>query len=64
MRGKNQVKSILDDISGIGEKRRKALLKYFKDIDKIRHANIEELRNVDGMNEAAAKAVRAYFAKA
>ena len=64
MRGKNQVKSILDDIPGIGEKRRKALLKHFKDIDKIRHANIEELRNVEGMNEAAAKAVREYFAKA
>ena len=64
MRGKNQVKSILDDIPGIGEKRRKALLKHFKDIDKIRHASIEELRNVDGMNEAAAKAVREYFAKA
>ena len=64
MRGKNQVKSILDDIPGIGEKRRKALLKHFKDIDKIRHAGIEELRNVDGMNEAAAKAVREYFAKA
>ena len=64
MRGKNQVKSILDDIPGIGEKRRKALLKHFKDIDKIRHANIEELRNVEGMNEAAAKAVRSYFAKA
>ena len=61
MRGKNQVKSILDDIPGIGEKRRKALLKHFKDIDKIRHAGIEELRNVEGMNEAAAKAVRAYF---
>ena len=64
MRGKNQVKSILDDIPGIGEKRRKALLKHFKDIDKIRHASIEELRNVEGMNEAAAKAVREYFAKA
>ena len=64
MRGKNQVKSILDDIPGIGEKRRKSLLKHFKDIDKIRHASIEELRNVEGMNEAAAKAVRSYFAKA
>ncbi len=63
MRSKNQVKSILDDIPGIGEKRRKALLKHFKDIDKIRHASLEELSSVSGMNVAAAKSVIAYFTK-
>ncbi len=63
MRSKNQVKSILDDIPGIGEKRRKALLKHFKDIDKIRHASLEELSSVSGMNAAAAKSVIAYFTK-
>jgi excinuclease ABC subunit C len=61
LRGKTQVKSVLDDIPGIGPTRRKALMKYFGDISKIREANVEELVKVDTMNERSAQAVYQYF---
>lgn len=61
LRSKTQVKSILDDIEGIGSVRRKALMKHFKDIDSIKAAGIEELAAVDGMNIKAAKAVFDFF---
>ena len=61
LRGREQVHSILDDIPGIGEKRRKALLKYFKDIKAISEADISELLKADGMNMTAAKKVYEFF---
>lgn len=61
LRGKEQVHSILDDINGIGPARRKALMKYFKGIEEIRKADIEELKNIPTMNEAAAKQVYEFF---
>lgn len=61
LRGKEQVKSILDDITGIGERRRKALMKHFKSIEDIRNAAIEELRQVESMNESAARNVYKFF---
>lgn len=63
LRSKVQVKSILDDIPGIGQKRRKALMRYFKSLEKIREASVEELKNVDTMNENAAQNVYEYFRK-
>ncbi|MCB9112509.1 MAG: excinuclease ABC subunit UvrC [Anaerolineales bacterium] len=51
--------SQLDSIPGIGPTRRKALLKHFGSVDKIKEASIEELITVKGMNEAAAKNVKA-----
>ncbi len=63
LRGKAQVKSILDDIEGIGPARRKALMRSFGGIEKVRDASVEELRNVDGMTELSAKAVYEYFHK-
>ena len=53
--------SQLDSIPGIGPTRRKALLKHFGSVDKIRQASLEELRAVDGMNEAAAESVKAHL---
>jgi excinuclease ABC subunit C len=53
--------SQLDSIPGIGPTRRKALLKHFGSVDKIRQASLEELRAVDGMNEAAAENVKAHL---
>ena len=41
LRGKGQVKSILDDIPGIGPARRKALMRHFKDIESVRAASVE-----------------------
>ena len=43
LRGKNAFQSMLDDIAGIGEKRKKQLLKHFGSVKKMREANLEEL---------------------
>ena len=63
LREKKQVHSILDDISGIGSVRRKALMKHFGDINAIRRAEVEELQQVDGMNIKSAEAVYKFFRK-
>ena len=57
LRGRSETDSLLDSIPGIGPARRKALLRAFQDIRKIREASEEELAAVDGMNAAAAKNV-------
>jgi excinuclease ABC subunit C len=53
--------SQLDSIPGIGPTRRKALLKHFGSMDKIREASIEELARVNGMNRKAAESVKAHL---
>lgn len=54
--------SQLDSIPEIGPTRRKALLKHFGSIDKIKEASLEELLTVKGMNESAAKNIKANLA--
>lgn len=61
LRDKKAFKSVLDDIEGIGEKRKKALLKEFQSVDNIRKASIEELSSAAGMNIKAAQAVYDFF---
>lgn len=61
LRSKGSTLSVLDEINGIGKKRRTALLKHFGGIDGIKKAAIDELKGVDGMNEVAAKAVYNFF---
>lgn len=61
LRSKTQVKSILDDITGIGPKRRKALMRHFKTLENIRDASVEELAEADTMNEKAAQEVYRFF---
>ncbi len=63
LRSKEQVKSVLDDIQGIGSKRRKMLMKYFQSIEAIREASVEELADVESMNENAAQSVYNFFHK-
>ena len=63
LRSKTQVRSILEDIPGIGEKRRKALMRHFGDIKKIREATVEALKEVPSMNEGAAESVYLFFRK-
>lgn len=63
LRQRTQVKSILDDIKGIGPTRRKALMRYFKDIKKIKDASVEELMKVDGITEKLAKEIYFFFRK-
>lgn len=63
LRGKAQIHSVLDDIEGIGPARRKALMKYFADIEKIKQASVEELQKVPSMNVSSAKNVYDFFRK-
>ena len=55
LRSQGQVHSILDDIPGIGQARRKALMKHFMNLDAIKNASVEELKNLPSMNEKSAK---------
>ncbi|MBP5276466.1 MAG: excinuclease ABC subunit C, partial [Lachnospiraceae bacterium] len=61
LRTKAQVHSVLDDISGVGPKRRRALMKKFKTIDELKKASVEELQETEGMNIGAAQAVYDFF---
>lgn len=61
LRGKSQVRSILDDIDGVGDTRRKALMRHFKTIEAIREAGEEELAGIPGMNRRAARQVWEFF---
>lgn len=61
LRGKEQVKSILDDIKGVGPARRKALMQHFKEIDKIKNAAVEELEEVKGITPQVAEEIYRFF---
>lgn len=61
LRGKGQVHSILDDIDGIGETRRKALMRKYANLDEIKAASVEELAEIPSMNEKAAESVYKFF---
>ena len=61
LRSKEQVHSILDDIPGIGDTRRKALLRKFKSVENIRDASEEELAQTESMNAGSARQVYEFF---
>ncbi len=61
-RGKALTRSVLDDVPGIGPKRRDALLAHFSSVDELRTADLGTLAAVPGVGQAAAKAVKDYFA--
>ncbi len=61
LRGKQQIHSILDDIPGIGETRRKDLMRHFENIDAIKNATVEELKKLPSMNEKSANDVYRFF---
>ena len=61
LRSKEQVHSVLDDIPGIGERRRKALMRRFRSIEAIRDASEEELAQTESMNAGSAKQVYDFF---
>ena len=63
LRNKALTKSILDDIPGIGETRKKALLAHFKDIESIKSASFEEILDVEGINKLSAESVYNFFKK-
>ena len=61
LRSKKQVKSILDDIPGVGPARRKALMQHFKSIDNIKEASLENLEQAPSMTKNIAKSVYDFF---
>ena len=61
LRSKEQVHSVLDDISGIGPARRKDLMRQFRSLDKIKEASVGELAALPSMNEKSAKQVFEFF---
>ncbi|MCX7571316.1 excinuclease ABC subunit UvrC [Tumebacillus sp. DT12] len=61
--GKQAFKSILDDIPGVGEKRRKMLLKHFGSIDAMKEAGVEEYRKV-GIGDKLAREILAFLKQA
>ena len=61
LRQKTQIRSVLDDIEGVGVKRRAELLKHFGSIEQIAVASADELSKVKGMNERVALAVYRFF---
>ncbi len=63
IRSKEQVRSVLEDIPGIGPARRKALMRGFPSMDAIKEATVEQLLELPSMNERAARAVYDFFHK-
>lgn len=61
LRSKSQTHSILDDIPGIGDTRRRALLKYFRSLELLKSADVEELMKVPSMNRKSAESVYSFF---
>ncbi|MCJ7811989.1 excinuclease ABC subunit UvrC [bacterium] len=57
LRKKRTAGSVLDDIPGIGEKRRNALLRHFGSIERIKNASIDEIISIEGMNRKVAENV-------
>ena len=62
LRSKTQVKSVLDDIPGVGPARRKALMRHFKSLEEIRQATVEDLMEIPEMNERTAEEIVTFFA--
>lgn len=61
LREKRAIKSELDDIPGIGEVRKKALLRHFGSLEKIKLATMEDISTVKGMSKKAAEEIANYF---
>lgn len=61
LRSKAQVKSVLDDIPGVGPARRKALMRHFKSIEEIKAASVEELLELPELNRKAAEDIYRFF---
>ena len=58
LRAKERLSSPLDTISGVGPSRRKALLRHFGSLKRVRAATLEELRQVSGITQTTAEAIR------
>ena len=63
LREKRAVHSELDDIPGIGEVRKKALLRHFGSVERIKQATVEDLAAVTGMTAKAAEKISEFYGK-
>lgn len=61
LREKTSIISVVEDVPGIGEKKRRALMQKFKTVGDIQRASVEELCTVDGINEALALKIKEYI---
>lgn len=61
LRGERQTRSNLKNIEGVGDKKARALLAYFKKVENIKDSTIEEIMKVEGFGLETAKAVKKYF---
>lgn len=61
LRSKAQVKSVLDEIPGVGPARRKALMRHFRSIDEVKQADVDLLMEVEGMNRPTAQGIYEFF---
>ena len=63
LRGKDLLRSALDEVSGVGEKRKKALINHFGSVGDVKKANLDELKSVKGMDEKTSEKILRYFEK-
>lgn len=61
LRSQSQVKSVLDEIPGVGPSRRKALMRRFKSIEEVKNADVDTLAGVDEIPESVARGIYAFF---
>ncbi len=61
IRGKKFIQSVLDEIPGIGPKKKKALLKHFKSIEDLRNASLEELMEIEGIGKKFAEKIKIFL---
>ncbi len=61
LRSKTQVKSVLDDIPGVGPARRKALMRHFKSLEEIKNATVEQLLEIPEITERVAEDIIDFF---
>ncbi len=61
LRSRKIRESLLDDFSGLGPKKKILLMERFKNIEKLRHASVEELQSVDGIGPTIAKSLKEFL---
>lgn len=61
LRGKTQVRSVLEEIPGVGPSRRKALMRKFGSLEEIKNASLEQMLEIPELNEKVAQEILAYF---
>ena len=61
LRKKSRLRSVLSDIPGVGEKRKKAFLTHFGSVERVKEASLEELAALPGIPGSVAKRVHTYL---